>query len=71
MGFVPYFENTLYLTHDLMEDSAVPSNLSKVPQPDWAATSACAKNKKGPEPKEHVQLVCMKQDHKGFYSEKC
>ena len=47
---------TLYLTRDLMEDSAVPSNLSvpKVPEPDRAATSARAKNKKGPKPGEHV-----------------
>ena len=51
-GLCHVFENTLCLTHDLMEDSAVPSNLSipKVPEPDWAATSAGAKNKKGPKP---------------------
>ena len=50
---------------------AVPSNLStpKVPEPDQAATSACAK--KGLKPREHVQLFRMKQDcNKGFYSEK-
>ena len=68
------FEDTLYLTCDLMEDSAVPSNVSvpKVPEPDRAATSARAKNKKGPKPVEHVQLFRMKWDcNKGFYSEKC
>ena len=50
------FENTLYLTHDVMEDNVVPSNLSgsKVPEPDRAATSARAKNKKGPKPGERV-----------------
>ena len=59
-----FFENTLYLTRDLMEDSAFPSNLSvpKVPEPDWAATFAGAKNKKGPKLGEHVQLFRMKQD---------
>ena len=74
MGFVPCFENTLYLTRDLMEDSAVPSNLSipKVPEPDRAATAARAKNKKGPKPGEHFQLFRMKRDrNKGFYSGKC
>ena len=31
-----------------------------------------AKNKKGPKPLEHVQLIRMKRDHnKGFYSQKC
>ena len=57
---------------DLMEDSAVPSNLSvpKVSDSDRAATSARAK--KSPKPPEHVQLFCMKQDrNKGFYAEKC
>ena len=35
-------------------------------------TSARAKNKKGPKPGEHVQLLRMKRDHnKGFRSEKC
>ena len=38
-----------------------------VPEPDWAATSARAKNKKGPKPGVHVQLFRLK----GFYSEKC
>ena len=34
--------------------------------------SAHAKNKKGPKPREHVQLFRMKRDrNKGFYSEKC
>ena len=69
-----FFENTLYLTPDLIEDSALPSNLSvpKVPQPDWVATSARAKNVKGTKPGEHVHLFCMKQDrNKGLYSEKC
>ena len=50
---------------------AVPSNPSapKVPEPDQAATSACAK--KGPKPGEHVQIFCMKWDHNmGFYSQK-
>ena len=57
-GLCHVFENTLYLTRDLMEDSIVPSNLSvpKVPQPDRAATSARAKNKKGTKPGEHVQV---------------
>ena len=62
----------LYLNCDSMEDSAVPSNLSvlKMPEPDQAATSACAK--KGPKPGEHAQLFRMKRDrNKGFYSEKC
>ena len=61
-------------THDLMEDSDVPSNLSapKVPQLDGAATFARAKNKKGPKPAEHVQVFRMKRDpNKGFYFEKC
>ena len=41
-------------------------------KPDWAATSARAKNKWGPKPGEHVQLFCMGWDrNKGFYSEKC
>ena len=36
---------------------------------DWSATSASAKNKKGPKPGEHVQLFRMKRDrNKGFYS---
>ena len=73
-GLCHVFENTLYPTRDLMEDSAVPSNLSvlKVPELDWAATSARAKNKKGPKPGEHVQLFRMKWDrNQGFYSEKC
>ena len=68
------FENTLYLTSDLMEDSAIPSNLSvpKVPETDQAATSAGAENKKGPKPGEHVQIFRMKRDrNKGFQSEKC
>ena len=42
----------MYLTRDLMEDSAVPSNLSVPKVPDWAATFAYAK--KGPKPGEHV-----------------
>ena len=73
-GLCHVFENNLYLARDLMEDSVVPSNLSvpKVPEPDRAATSARAKNKKGPKPREHVQLFRMKRDgNKGFYSEKC
>ena len=68
------FENNLYLICELMEDSGVPSNLSvpKVPEPDSAATSARAKNKKGPKPGEHVQLFHMKRDrNNGFYSEEC
>ena len=72
-GLCHVFENTLCLTRDLMEDSAIPSNLSvlKVPEPDQAATSAGANNKKGPKPKEHVQLFRMKRDrNKGFHSEK-
>ena len=56
-----------------MEDSAVPANLSvpKVPELDWAATSACAK--KGPKPvPEHVPLCHMKRDrNKGVYHKKC
>ena len=37
-----------------------------------ATTSAHAKNNKGPKPREHVCLFCMKRDHnKGFYSHKC
>ena len=67
-GLCHVFENTLYLTHDLMEDSVVPSNLSvlKVPEPDRAATSACARSKKGPKHGEHVQLFRMKRDCKGL-----
>ena len=70
-GLCHVFENTLYLNHDLMEDSVVASNPSipKVPEPDWAATSARAK--KGPKPGEHVQLFRMERGNKGFYSEKC
>jgi len=75
-GLCHVFENTLQLNGDLMEDSAVPSNLSvpKVPGPDWAATSA--HSKKGPKPREHVHFFRMKRDctrhcNKGFYSEKC
>ena len=71
-GLCHVFEDTLYLTCDLMEDSAVPSNLSvpKVSDSDGAATSARAK--KSPKPGEHVQLFRMKRDrNKGFYSEKC
>ena len=66
------FEDTLYLTRGLMEDSAVPSNLSvpKVSNSDGAATSARAKE--SPKPGEHAQLFRMKRDrNKGFYSEKC
>ena len=72
-GLCHVFEDTLYLTCDLMEDNTVPSNLSvpKVPELDRAATSACAKNKKGPKPGEHAQFFCMKRERKGFYSEKC
>ena len=68
-GLCHVFEDTLYLTCDLMEDSVVPSNLSvpKVPEPDQAATSARAKNKKGPKPGEHVPLFHMKRDrNEGF-----
>ena len=36
-------------------------------EPDRAATSARAKNKKGPKPREHVHLFRMK----GIYSQKC
>ena len=39
----------------------------KVPEPDWAATPARAKNKKGPKPPEHVPLSRLK----GFSSQKC
>ena len=47
-------------------------SIPKVPKPDQAATSARAKNKEGPKPGEHVQLVRMKWDgNKGFYCEKC
>ena len=47
-------------------------SVPKVPKPDQAATSACAKNKEGPKPGEHVQLFRMKRDrNKGLYSEKC
>ena len=42
-------------------------SVPKVPEPDRAATSACAKNKKGPKPGEHVQLFRME----GSYSQKC
>ena len=58
-GLCHVFENNLSLTRDLMEDSAVPSNLSapKVPEPDRAATSDRTKSKKGP---KHVQLFLTK-----------
>ena len=42
-------------------------SVPKVPETDWAATSARAKNKRGRKPGEHVQLFRMK----GFYSQKC
>ena len=46
-------------------------SVPKVPKPDQAATSACAKNKEGSKPGEHVQLFRMERDrNKGFYSEK-
>ena len=42
-------------------------SVPKVPKPDQAAISACAKNKEGPKPGEHVQLFCMERDrNKGF-----
>ena len=45
-------------------------SIPKVPKPDQAATSACAKNKEGPKPVEHVQLFRMERDpNKGFYFE--
>ena len=61
-GLCHVFEDTLYLTRDLMEDNAVPSNLSvpKVSDSDGAATSARAK--KSPKPGEHVQLFGKKRD---------
>ena len=71
-GLCHVFEDTLYLTRDLMEGNAVPSNLSvpKVSDSDRAATYAGAK--KSPKPGEHVPLFRMKRDrNKGFYSEKC
>ena len=71
-GLCHVFQDTLFLTCDLMEGSAVPSNVSvpKVSDSDRAATSAHAK--KSPKPGEHVQLFRMKRDrNKGFYSEKC
>ena len=71
-GLCHVFENTLYLTCDLMEDSAIPSNPSvpKVSDSDRVATSTRAKN--SPKPGEHVQLFRTKRDrNKGFYSEKC
>ena len=44
--------------------------IPKVPEPDRAAISACAKS--GPKLGEHVQFFRMKRDrNKGFYSEKC
>ena len=42
-------------------------SVPKVPEPDRAATSAHAKNKKGLRPGEHVQLLRMK----GLSSQKC
>ena len=51
--------------------STTASNLSipKVPEPDVAAISACAKS--SPKPGEHVQFFKMKRDrNKGFCSEK-
>ena len=72
-GLCYVFQNNLLRNPWLMADSAVPSYLSvpKVLEPDQAATSARAKNKKGPKLEEHVQLFHMKRDrNKGFYSEK-
>ena len=67
-----FFQGTLYLTRDLMEDAAAPSNLPipTVSHSDRAATFARAK--KIPKPGEHIQLFRMKRDrNKGFYFEKC
>ena len=36
-------------------------SIPKVPETDWAATFARAKNEKGPKPGEHVPLFCMKR----------
>ena len=49
-GLCHVFEDTLYLTSDLMEYSTVPSNLSipKLPDPDVAAISAPAKSSPKP-----------------------
>ena len=69
-GLCHAFENTLYVTRDLVEDSGVLSNLSvpKVPELDQVPLLPV----KGPKPREHDQLFCMKRDrNKGFYSEKC
>ena len=47
-------------------------SVPKVPKPDQAATSACAKNKEGPKPGEHIQLFHMERGrNKGFYTEQC
>ena len=66
------FLSALYLIHDLMDVSVVPTNLSvpKVPEPDRAATFAHAN--KGPKPRDHVPLCHMKRDrNKGYSPEKC
>ena len=53
---------------DSLLDRGRQVSVPKVPQPDWAATSA--KNKEGPKLGEYVQLVRMKWDYnKGFNSE--
>ena len=60
------FEDTLYLTRDLMEDTAAPSNLSvpKVSDSDRAATSARAK--KSPKPGEHSAFPHEAGPQQGF-----
>ena len=47
--------------------SAGELSFPKVPEPDRAATSVLAKNKKSPKPREHFQFFRLK----GFYSSKC
>ena len=56
----------------VMEDSAVPSNLSAPKVPELVQAASSARAKKSPKPGEHAQLFRMKRDRrKGFYSEKC
>ena len=70
-GLCLVFENTLYLTRDLMEDSVVPSNLSIPTASDLDRATTSTRAKKSPKPGEHVQLFHMKRDrNKGCCSEK-
>ena len=59
-------------TRPLLPTTEQAVSVPKIPKPDQAATSACAKNKEeGPKPGEHIKLFRMEQDrNKGVYFEK-